>query len=140
MKMKFEGNKSIFSGLANQYKELVEEEIFATTEAIADRARSLVPVDTGFLKGSIETQSKGLEGIVSVSKHYAPYVEFGTGGLVNVPMGLETYASKYKGKGIKQVNLPPRPFLYPSWRRETNEMMNRLERAINGKDGAKPVT
>lgn len=139
MKMEFKGNKSMFSGLENKFADLVEEEIFATTEAIADGARSRVPVDTGLLKGSIITTHEKFEGEIIAAQHYAPYVEFGTGGFVNVPAGLETYASRFKGKGIKQVNLPPRPFLYPTWKQETNEMMNRLERAIKGKDGAKSV-
>lgn len=139
MGLKFEGNKSVFSGIEKQFESLLEEEIFDTTEAIADGARSRVPVDTGLLKGSIITRHEKFEGEVIAAQHYAPYVEFGTGGFVDVPAGLETYASRFKGKGIKQVNLPPRPFLYPTWKQETNEMMNRLERAINGKNGAKSV-
>lgn len=170
MKIKFEGNKSMFSGLANQYKELVEEEIFATTEAIADGARAKAPVNDGFLRNSIITQTSGLEGEVIVGAHYGPYVEFGTGARVNVPSGLEAYANSFKGrkgggwkefeasmrdwlrkKGIEEKALYPimasiwrngiypSPFLYPSFFKEVNEMMNRLERAINGKNGTKSV-
>jgi tRNA(Ser,Leu) C12 N-acetylase TAN1 len=45
---------------------------------------------------------------------YAPYVEFGTGGLVNVPKEFDEQARRALGKGIKQVNLPPRPYMYPT--------------------------
>jgi HK97 gp10 family phage protein len=46
---------------------------------------------------------------------YAPYVEFGTGGLVSVPKEFDEQARRALGKGIKQVNLPPRPYMYPAY-------------------------
>jgi hypothetical protein len=46
---------------------------------------------------------------------YAPYVEFGTGGLVDVPKEFDEQARRALGKGIKQVNLPPRPYMYPAY-------------------------
>ena len=55
---------------------------------------------------------------ISVKAGYAPYVEFGTGLLVDVPVDARTYAIQFKGAGIKQVNLPARPFMYPSYRLE----------------------
>lgn len=170
LSLEFKGNKSIFSGFEKRIQDMVEEEIFDTTEAIADGARSRAPVNDGFLKNSIITQTSGLEGEVIVGAHYAPYIEFGTGARVNIPSGLQAYANSFKGrkgggwkefedsmrnwlrkKGIEEKALYPimasiwrngiypHPFLYPSWRKEINEMMNRLERAINGKHGAKSV-
>lgn len=129
-RIKLEGNKSIFKGVSDKYKQLLQDEIVATNEDVANKARSRVPVDTGFLKNSIITQQteKGAETIVSVK--YAPYIEFGTGGKVDVPEGLESYAKQFKGKGVKQVNIPPRPYLYNSWREETAKMLQRLRNAI----------
>ena len=46
---------------------------------------------------------------------YAAYVEFGTGGTVSIPKGFEEMASKFKGKGIRKINLKPRPFFIPSY-------------------------
>jgi HK97 gp10 family phage protein len=46
---------------------------------------------------------------------YAPYVEFGTGGLVSVPKEFDEQARRALGKGIKQVNLPPRPYMHPAY-------------------------
>lgn len=46
---------------------------------------------------------------------YAAYMEFGTGGLVEVPAELQDVAIKFKGKGIRQVNLRPQPYLYPAF-------------------------
>ena len=47
---------------------------------------------------------------------YAPFVEFGTGGMVDIPKGWERLAATFKGKGIKKINLPARPYLYPAFR------------------------
>ena len=46
---------------------------------------------------------------------YSAYVEFGTGGTVSIPKGFEEMASKFKGKGIRKINLKPRPFFIPSY-------------------------
>ena len=46
---------------------------------------------------------------------YAPYVEFGTGGLVEVPKEFDEQARLAIGKGIRKVNLPARPFMYPTY-------------------------
>lgn len=43
------------------------------------------------------------------------YVEFGTGSEVDVPEGLEDYAMQFKGDGVRQVNLPAQPYLFPAW-------------------------
>lgn len=48
-------------------------------EEIADVARQLVPVDTGFLKSQISVEKRGLtEHQVIADTNYANFVEFGT--------------------------------------------------------------
>ena len=61
---------------------------------------------------------------------YAPFVEFGTGGLVNVPNELKDQAIKFKGKGIKQVNLRPRPYLYPALLQGRTEYLQKLKKVL----------
>jgi len=41
-------------------------------------AKTLCPVDTGALRGSIKTQVEGMSAKVTASMEYAGYVEFGT--------------------------------------------------------------
>lgn len=131
--IKIQGNKAILKKVPEKVREFLEDEIAATTSDIADDARAKVRVDTGILKGSIVDTATGLNGEVNVGAKYAPYVEFGTGGLVNVPAGVEDYAIKFKGKGIKQVNLPPRPFLFPSFFDNINKMSERIKEEIESK-------
>ena len=52
-------------------------------------------------------------------KLYAPFVEFGTGDYVDLSeltaLGIpKNYAMQFKGQGIKKINLPARPHLFPS--------------------------
>jgi phage gpG-like protein len=62
-------------------------------------------------------------------------VEFGTGRLVDLQhltkLGFPaSYAMQFKGKGIKKVNLPARPFFFTNLRKELGDLTNRLETKI----------
>lgn len=129
-RLTYKSNRALFAGQYKNIESLVEDEIFAAVNKIANDARTNVPVDTGFLQGAIIAQSQGLVGRVDVNMHYAPYIEFGTGGFVDVPEGLGSYAMQFKGKGIREVNMPPQPFLYPAFFSESEAMMERLRKEI----------
>jgi hypothetical protein len=69
---------------------------------------------------------------------YSAYVEFGTGGLVNVPLELKQYALRFKGKGVKQINMQPQPYLYPAfvkgrkqYEKDLKTLLNRLTKKYN---------
>lgn len=88
------------------------------------------------LKGSIDVKPTP-DGAEMFSKvHYAPYVEFGTGSKYVSPndateLGIpSSYIAQFKGKGIKEVNLKPRPFFYVSAARAYNNMLARIERRL----------
>ena len=134
MGVKLKGNKALLNKLkavGQVGKDLIEEEVFSSLQEIRNEAVSRVPVDTGILKNSIVVQNEKLSGKVVVNAKYAPYVEFGTGTRVDIPEGLKDYAIKFKGKGIKEVNLPAQPFLFPAWFRETKELMINLEKGLS---------
>jgi phage gpG-like protein len=88
-------------------------------------------VDTGRLKNAI-TQKKisKLNYEIVAQTNYAAYVEFGTGGLVDIPQGLEAYAAQFKGKGIRKVNLPARPYLFPSFIEARAKLIEELKRVL----------
>lgn len=59
---------------------------------------------------------------------YAPYVEFGTGTKVQVPRDVNAqWVSGFRGKGIRNVNLRARPFLFPAVRLSTKEMIAKFK-------------
>ena len=107
--------------LGDEGREVVESVTMITAEEIARDAKIHAKVgDTGKLQQSIKAiEVDDLNWKVFANATglapYAAYVEFGTGGLVEVPDELKEMAIKFKGKGIKQVNLPARPFLYPAF-------------------------
>jgi len=128
MKIKVKQNKSFFTDFAKKYKEEYVDLLNETIQNIETEATAAAHVDLGILKASINGEVDGLNGVVGTPIHYAPYIEFGTGGLVDVPAGLEDYAIKFKGAGIKQVNLFPIPFLIPAFKKHTAKMLEELEK------------
>lgn len=128
--LKVEGNKTLVKGLKNAVQsmiEFVEEEIHDTTQEVATKAVRRAPVDLGILKNSNYVKLDRMYGETGFPVRYSPYVEFGTGGGVDVPEGLESYAAQYKGAGLRQVNLPARPFLFNSAFEETTELTKKLQ-------------
>ena len=83
---------------------------------IEANAKRFAPVDTGKLRQSINSQEiTNLSYRIFTSVKYAPYMEFGTGGLVEVPPELKDLAIQFKGAGIRKVNLRPQPFMWPAF-------------------------
>lgn len=113
-----------FQRLLNRYKEkvngtaaLLDRELAATGELMATSAKNMVAVDTGRLRNSISLKKDQFLSYYLVAQtNYAAYVEFGTGTGFIPPETSEwnKLASQFKGRGIKQVNLPARPYMRPS--------------------------
>lgn len=115
--------KSVLKSLEKFGKEadlLVAESTTQAANEIAAEAKRLAPVNKkvgkgGYLRNQIRTHEVNpLSYEVVAAAPYSAYMEFGTGGLVNVPTELQEMAIKFKGNGIKQINLHPQPFLYPA--------------------------
>ena len=105
-----------------------------TAEEIELEAKKLAPKDKGAsgLSGSIraEQQETPLDWKVTAYKPYSAYMEFGTGILVDIKEGWGEMASWFKGKGIKQVNINPRPFMYPAFVKGRSIFMRDIKDAI----------
>lgn len=135
--MELKGINSVISNLRNYGKE-AEKDISGVTELVAKNiegyAKAEAPANFGKLGQSIRAVKENeLSWIVEAGgtlAPYAPFVEFGTGGLVNVPDELKDQAIKFKGKGIKQVNLRARPYLYPSLLRGRKEYFEKLKKVL----------
>lgn len=120
------------SKLSKDTEQVVSDEINSSALTIQRNAKRNVVVDNGTLRNSIKLiPLTDLTYTVEASAKYAPYVEFGTGGLVTIPAGYESYAALFKGKGIKKINLRARPFLIPAFESEIPELMKRLNKYFN---------
>ena len=89
-------------------------------EEIANDAKVLTRKDKGagggIASGIVaEQQETPLHYKVTSYVPYSPYHEFGTGGLVDIKEDWGEMAAQFKGKGIKQVNISPQPFMYPAY-------------------------
>ena len=116
-------NDARFREMLNEYKKTVndlsimmDQEIAAHGELMATSAKGKSPVDTGRLRASIYLKKQEFMSYQLIADtNYAAYVEFGTGkGFMPNGEPWDSIASKFKGKGIKQVNLLPRPYMRPS--------------------------
>ena len=136
--MEIKGVNSVIANLRKYGKE-AEKDIQGVTELVARNiekdAKSGVVANFGKLGQSIQAvkindYNWAIEagGILAP---YAPFVEFGTGGLVQVPTELKEIAIKFKGKGIRQVNLRARPYLYPALLRGRTEYLYKLKKVLS---------
>ena len=101
----------------------------STAENIVNNAKQKVVVDLGQLRQSIGKTTARIgfnRSFVFANAPYAAFVEFGTGGLVSIPKGFEQIAAKFKGRGIKKINLRPRPYLIPSYLQGVSEYKKKL--------------
>lgn len=113
----------------------LSNELGKTGMEIVRLAKREVRYVNGDLRNSISAQRSGKSINVVAAAHYAPYVEFGTGGRVNLTdmteLGIPpSYAAQFKGKGIRDVNLPARPFFFSSARIGFKNLLNRLNGEI----------
>lgn len=136
--MELKGINTVISNLRKYGKE-AEKDIEGVTAQMAQNiegyAVSAAPANFGKLRGGIKaleidkTHWKITTDWDNLSP-YAPFVEFGTGGLVQVPNELKEQAWLFKGKGIREVNLRARPFLYPSLLRGRKEYLEKLKKTL----------
>ena len=89
------------------------------------------PVDTGVLRQNNKFDvSKPLNKTLVNDTDYAGYVEFGTGGKVSIPNGLEDQAFPWKGAGIRVVNMRAQPFFFRAFFEEAPKMLARIKTVI----------
>ena len=115
-------NKALITGIDNEMK--------ATVVEINSKQVSRAPIDTGKLRQSIDWKKEANLNYTLLTQgmgaKYAPYVEFGTGGMVEIPKGLESEAAQFKGRGIRKVNMKAQPFFFSPFFEEKNNLLTKL--------------
>ena len=100
--LKLSGIDNLINDLGKLNKALandVGDEIAASALNIERNAKKLAPANFGTLRRSIHSSRLAkLTYQIEASASYAPYIEFGTGGKVSIPVGYEGYASTFKGQ------------------------------------------
>ena len=108
--------------------------LYSTLRSIEFGAIRSAPVDYGLLRSSIRHRLNhgSLSGFVMANKLYAPYMEFGTGAYVNVPQDVfnygitQEYLQSIRGRGVRKVNIKPKPYLFPATRLAVKDMEAKL--------------
>jgi len=123
-----------FAERVAKYKAKVRDEIAQRTVQagfnIQREARLEVPVDHGVLKNSIKSYffNRNLSAEIVAEARYAPYVEYGTGSLVDVPQELTESALRFKRGGNR--NMKARPFLWPAEHAERAEYLKDINNIV----------
>ena len=107
-----------FKTLDKEIVQNVEDIMEGAAKNIEEDAKVAAPVDFGKLRQGIKLEpiaGKEMGYRVVAKEKYSAFMEFGTGGRVKVPSELKEVAIQFKGKGIREVNIQPRPFLYPAF-------------------------
>jgi hypothetical protein len=135
-----EGDLNSLKKKIQQLGQLAAQELsneLAYTAAFAVQGMKVdVKKDTGNLMQSIFFERVGKNRVSIFAKApYAPYVEFGTGRKVDLShlkaLGFnDSYAAQFKGKGVKDVVLPARPFFFTNIKKELNKLEIRLDNKI----------
>jgi HK97 gp10 family phage protein len=87
----------------NDYKKPLEK-LYAVTD------------DINNLKQSIGVKANAIMNYeVVATMPYAAYVEFGTGGAVKIPAGVENYAIQFKKPNKKNISMKANPYLFPAF-------------------------
>ena len=104
---------------------------------VENQAKENCPVDTGELRMSITHYVEGQTGIVGTNKHYAPYVEYGTGIHARDGNGRQTPWSYQDAKGEWHTTTgqKPQPFLEPALLDNEKNIVKIFKEAI--KEGVK---
>ena len=134
---KIEGLDALIKRLGKLSPKIAKEvamEVNASALAIQSKAKRDVVVDNGMLRNSIQLKEVNQGGkivyTVGSALKYAPYVEFGTGGLVNVPSGFESFAIQFKGTKGRKINLRARPYLIPAFESEIPILRKNIKNVI----------
>jgi HK97 gp10 family phage protein len=134
---KIEGLDALIKRLGKLSPKIAKEvamEVNASALAIQSKAKRDVVVDNGTLRNSIQLKevNVGTKIVYTVGSalKYAPYIEFGTGGLVNVPAGFESFAMQFKGTKGRKINLRARPYLIPAFESEIPILRKNIQKVI----------
>lgn len=116
-------------------QEEVKAELLDGSEAIAENAKLLAPVNYGILKGLIGVDAptnNGLSINIFSKANYSAYVEFGTGTKVEVennPEGLPEYALQFKGTHAVP-GMYPRPYFFEAVRHQIPRIIDRMAKVV----------
>lgn len=116
------GSRALSSALrrwGNQIEDEIKRIVVETAAVIQTEARARAPVDSGYLRQSIEVEvlNGGLTAIVTVDASYSVFIEYGTGIYAKNGNGNKDgwvfYSEKY-GQFVFTRGMEAQPFWFPA--------------------------
>lgn len=139
-KIKVEGMSQLLNRLsrisesaAKKARDITEIKAQEITASAKRNARNLGVLDNGNLVQGIhykDDSGRNIKYDIIAREPYSAYHEFGTGRLVEIPDGWGELAAQFKGKGVRDVNIAARPFLYPAFKDGVKTYLKDLKFAI----------
>lgn len=126
-----------FTTLSKEIEDGIDDILTANAIEIEAGAKQRAPVDNGTLRESISTnKTERLVKAINVNVDYAAYMEFGTGVYAaqyvgSLPEDWKAEAAKFRGEGLRQVNITPRPYLYPAYEAQRKQITEDLTTYLN---------
>jgi HK97 gp10 family phage protein len=118
-----------FGKLNGKLQNIVVSEMEIAGRSAEFTAKKNAPVDLGKHRQGINYQPEndGLSAALYANESYSPYLEFGTGGYVDIPQGFEDLASQFKGQGKRKINMKARPHIIPACKEAHQKLVKKLE-------------
>jgi hypothetical protein len=129
-----------FKGYEKEAQEAVDKAVSDTAKSVETDAKNRLKglygsakhIVTGVLRSSIYNRPAiGGGKVVGTTVDYAPYIEFGTGDLVEIPEGTGDVAAQYKGKGIRKINIKGDSFLNWAAVNQRKKLIERITGNLN---------
>ena len=119
-----------FDTMPKALREEIDGELETSCQHIVLNAKKDARVDKGGIRQGISFAGANLSYVIVSTKHYSPYHDFGTGTQVQVPAEVSAYASQFKGRGVKKVNIKPKPFFFSNFFLERPKLLANISNVI----------
>lgn len=123
---------AMFRAYQNDVPKKIKQARFKAARGILNEAIKKAPKVTGKLRlsGNVDNQTNPNSSRIFFDADYAPFLEFGTGGNVDIPAGFEELAIQFKGTGKRQINIKAQPYLIPAFLKGSIEFKNECEQIL----------
>ena len=118
---------AMFRAYQNDVPKKIKQARYSKARQILNDAKKNAPKLTGKLRNSGIVENGEQVSKITFNADYAPFLEFGTGGNVDIPAGFEELAIQFKGAGKRQINIKAQPYLIPAFLKGSIEFKNECE-------------
>lgn len=121
---------AMFRAYQNDVPKKIKQARYSKARQILNDAKKNAPKLTGKLRNSGIVENGEQVSKITFNADYAPFLEFGTGGNVDIPAGFEELAIQFKGAGKRQINIKAQPYLIPAFLKGSIEFKNECEQIL----------